>query len=266
MGSKAKIAKDICPIIQKFIDYTSADTYIEPFVGGANVIDKIRCMHKVGSDVNLYLIELLKHAQNHLDFPETVTYDQYCAARTVFNQDKDNCIYDTEYEYWYIGAVGFLASFNGRFFDGGFAKEYDSGGQHRIPYQEHLRNLLSQDLSGIDFAWMGYEHYVADDYYKDCVFYCDPPYVNTKKYNSKFNFDSNEFFHSARKLSQNNIVIISEQSAPDDFVCIWEQKVKRQINAQDKFDQVERLFIHESLFDRYDIDAIIGSSPERKLF
>ena len=41
MGSKSRIAKDIVPIIQKYIDDNRIISYIEPFVGGANVIDKI---------------------------------------------------------------------------------------------------------------------------------------------------------------------------------------------------------------------------------
>lgn len=42
MGSKSRIAKDIVPIIQKCIDDNNLETYIEPFVGGANIIDKIK--------------------------------------------------------------------------------------------------------------------------------------------------------------------------------------------------------------------------------
>ena len=56
MGSKARIAKDICPIIQSFIDKSGAYIYVEGFVGGANVIDKIKCNQKYGSDKNKYLI------------------------------------------------------------------------------------------------------------------------------------------------------------------------------------------------------------------
>lgn len=43
MGSKSRIAKDIIPIIQKYIDDNEITSYIEPFCGGANVIDKIKC-------------------------------------------------------------------------------------------------------------------------------------------------------------------------------------------------------------------------------
>lgn len=261
MGSKAKIADQICPIIQRFIDSTSTKTYIEPFVGGANVIDKIRCNRRIGSDTNRYLIELLKHAQSKCEFPDKITYEQYCSVRKEFN--RDNCF--GSLEDWYIGAVGFLASFNGRFFDGGYAKDCWSDGQYREYYKEHLRNLLSQNLSGIDFYWRDYDYY-SNSEYTGCVFYCDPPYAETKNYNMKFKFDTNEFFDFARNMSKNNIVLISEQDAPDDFNCIWAQDVQRQINTSDKFMQTEKMFIHSSLHDRYDIDKIMHYGKERKLF
>ncbi len=53
-----------------------------------------------------------------------------------------------------------------------------------------------------------------------------------------------------RKWSENNIVLISEQSAPDDFVCIWQQEVNRSIKATDKSKSVEKLFIHSSLSNK----------------
>ena len=41
MGSKNRYAPYIVPILQKTIDKHNVNTYIEPFVGGANIIDKI---------------------------------------------------------------------------------------------------------------------------------------------------------------------------------------------------------------------------------
>lgn len=63
MGSKSRIAKHIVPIIQQYIDDNNITTYIEPFVGGANVIDKIKCANRFGSDKNPYLIALLERAK-----------------------------------------------------------------------------------------------------------------------------------------------------------------------------------------------------------
>ena len=43
MGSKSKIASDIVAIINSYIVVYDIDDYIEPFVGGCNVIDKVNC-------------------------------------------------------------------------------------------------------------------------------------------------------------------------------------------------------------------------------
>ena len=62
-GSKNKIAKYIVPIIQKYIDDNNITTYIEPFCGGLNIIDKIKCKNRIASDYNEDLIALLKYIQ-----------------------------------------------------------------------------------------------------------------------------------------------------------------------------------------------------------
>lgn len=50
MGSKAKIAKFIVPIIQQKIDESGKKIYIEPFAGGCNVIDKVKAERRIASD------------------------------------------------------------------------------------------------------------------------------------------------------------------------------------------------------------------------
>ena len=59
IGSKNRISKDIAPILQKCIDNNQSQVYIEPFVGGANMIDKIKCNIKIGLDIHRELIALL---------------------------------------------------------------------------------------------------------------------------------------------------------------------------------------------------------------
>ena len=60
MGSKSKYANYIVPILQKTIDDNSVTTYIECFVGGANIIDKIKCENRYGFDRSDTLIALLQ--------------------------------------------------------------------------------------------------------------------------------------------------------------------------------------------------------------
>ena len=84
VGSKNRLSKYIAPIIQSYIDGMGDKCfgYLEPFVGGANMIDKIVFPAKFGNDNNKYLIALLKHAQECVDdFPDTITEDEYNSVR-----------------------------------------------------------------------------------------------------------------------------------------------------------------------------------------
>lgn len=61
VGSKARIAKYIVPIIQHYVDTTQCKLYIEPFVGGANIITNIKHPKRWGFDNSRPLIQLLNH-------------------------------------------------------------------------------------------------------------------------------------------------------------------------------------------------------------
>lgn len=118
MGSKSRIAKYIVPILQECIDSNNVTTYIEPFVGGGNIIDKIRCQERIGSDINPYLIALLKRVQEEKPLLNEVSKDTYSLVKDAWKDGTDK----DKYEQWYVGNIGFLASYNGKWFDGGYAK------------------------------------------------------------------------------------------------------------------------------------------------
>lgn len=246
MGSKSRIAKHIVPIIQKYIDEANCKYYLEPFVGGANVIDKIKCNTKIGSDKNKYLIALLQRVQVNAPLYDSVPRELYTKARTAFNNDDD-----TKFADWEMGNIGFLASYNGRWFDGGYAKSgYEktkNGERFRDYYREAKDNLLSQapNLKDIKFSCKDYRYY-NEVKLKGFVIYVDPPYQNTKQYANATKFDYNEFWQTMRDWSKNNIVLISEESAPDDFECVWEQEVSRSIKANDKSKSTEKLFKYKN--------------------
>lgn len=241
MGSKSRIAKDIVPIIQKYINDNEITSYIEPFCGGANVIDKIKCKNRIASDINPYLVALLKRVQNKENLYEEVSKELYDAVRTSFN-NKDNAYADWEY-----GNIGFLASYNGRFFDGGYARpgyeKLKNGSQRfRDYYREAKDNILSQNLEDIIFINDDYRNLEANN----SVIYCDPPYANTKQFANSIHFDYEEFWNYMRKWSENNIVLISELNAPNDFECIWEKSVCRSIKSTDKSRDTEKLFTYKN--------------------
>lgn len=239
MGSKSRIAKDIVPIIQELINEHKIKTYIEPFCGGCNIIDKVTSNIKVASDNNRYLIAMLQNLDKIHELPDFISKEHYADVRTCFNSG------DNKYPKWYIGAVGFLASYNGRFFDGGYAGLVKTGaGTVRNYYDEARRNLTEQIpyLSNIEFKCSDYTAYNPEDF-TDCLFYCDPPYKDTKQYGTSKNFDYDKLWLWTKAIAVNNIVLVSEHSTPEGIKCIWEQPIKRTIDNTKRVDTVERLFI-----------------------
>jgi DNA adenine methylase len=93
---------------------------------------------------------------------------------------------------------------------------------------------------------------------RNCVVYCDPPYASTRSYNGVQQFDSAHFWGVMREWSRperGNIVFVSEETAPEDFVCIWESDAKRSFglmrkqehsDGKDYKKSVERLFVIRS--------------------
>ena len=251
MGSKSRIAKDIVPIIQNYIDKIGAKLYVEPFVGGANIIDKICCETKIGADINKYLIALLRKAQSSPEeLFEEVSRELYNKARNEYNSGG------TLFEDWEIGNIGFLASYNGRFFDGGYAQPgYEktrNGFRFRDYYQEAKNNLLKQADNLKDCLFLCGDYRGEYDYYYDgnAVIYADPPYKNTKKFSNATDFDYEEFWNMMSNLSKENVVLVSELEAPDDWICIWEKQVSRSIKATDKSVATEKLFIHRRYLEQ----------------
>lgn len=239
VGSKNRLSKELAPIIQKYIDDNNITKYLEPFVGGCNMIDKIKCKNKYGSDSHKYLIALLKQAQKDTStFPLHISEQEYINVRD--NKEK--------YDDWYVGLVGFCATFSGKWFNG-YARGFkeDKITPRDIP-NETIRNILKQspNLKNIKFNCCDFRDIKN---IKDFVIYCDPPYKGTLKY-STGNFPYDDFYNWCREMSENNIVLISEYNMPDDFECIWSKRVKVSVDSNkkhndDKNNRTEKLFIYK---------------------
>lgn len=238
MGSKSKYCKYIVPILQESINKNNIKIYIEPFVGGANVIDKIDCKIRIGFDKNKYLIALLEQSKNDFSkIPKICSKEDWNKAKDIYRGLSSN----TELQDYEIGAYCFLASYN----NGGFSRGFANSKDGRNYYNEAYQNLSKQssNLKNIIFNCKCYEE-IDLSIFKNCLFYLDPPYKNTKTYGYKNEsmFDYDFFWDWVRKLSKNNVVFISEQSAPKDFSIVWEKEVIRSTNKNNNFKAVEKLF------------------------
>ena len=111
IGSKARFSNEIATILQEYIDNNGIKTYIEPFVGGFNVIDKIKCENRVGSDIDPLVCNLVETCRENpalLDELKIPTREHYYDVRD--NAEK--------YDEWYRAAVLLFASYNARVYGG----------------------------------------------------------------------------------------------------------------------------------------------------
>ncbi|MFA6201259.1 MAG: DNA adenine methylase [Bacteroidales bacterium] len=227
LGSKNRLAKEIITTILNTTKLTNF-TYIEPFVGGANIIDKFPANRKIGADINKPLITLLSYLQNGWQPPNNLTEEEYKQA--CYINDEDNPI---------TAFAGFCCSFAGKYF-GGYARGKTTEGKRRNYASESRRNLLKQspNLKEITFICSDYR---LVDIPLNSLIYCDPPYKDTTEYSNSLNYE--EFYSWCREQKANgNEVYISEYNMPPDFICIWEKEFKVNLNENKALKRVERLF------------------------
>ena len=230
MGSKARFAKDLLPIILK--DRKPKQAYLEPFAGGMNMIDKVEGI-RIANDQHQELMAMWQALiYDNWDPPQLVSEDEY--KHIKYNQDQ--------YPKYLVGYVGFN-SFGGKWFAG---YRRDKEGK-RDYWGEHYRNITKQvpKLEGVQLSC---KSYLDLDIPKNSIIYCDPPYASTTKYRD--GFDHDQFWEWCRQQSKDgHQVFISEYNAPDDFKCIWEKDAKTTFSwhAENLSTKValERLFVFE---------------------
>lgn len=227
MGSKSRIAKHILPIMLDDAEKHGITTWIEPFVGGGNTIDKVPDrMRRIGIDCNPHTIAAMLAIRDMVDIlPENVSEDEY---RSIKGKPVDHI------SSW----IRFVCSFGGKF-ESGYARGR-TGTNYAL---DGKRNALKQSpkIQAVEFVCASYKDYNP----VNSLVYCDPPYQGTAKYKTDV-FNHEEFFEWCRDTSKNgNLVYVSEYSAPEDFECVWQGEVKTGFASQRKsatHTAVEKLF------------------------
>jgi DNA adenine methylase len=238
MGSKNRIAKYLKPFLEKNLN--GDNYYVEPFVGGANMIDKIEYDKRIGGDFNEYLIEMWKGLQDDLNRPKIISKDLYSEARSYYNNKETT----KNFSKFIIGWIGWMGSYNGRFFDGGYSG-HSVGKTQRDYISEQIRNTEKQSSNLKDVTFI-YSNYNKLHIPKNSVIYCDIPYKDTKQYITSKDFNHEKFWEWCRtKVNEGHFVYVSEYNAPNDFVCIWEKEVTNSMNQSKTYKPTEKLFIHK---------------------
>lgn len=227
MGSKNRIAKYLLPIILK--DRKPDQWYVEPFVGGANMIDKVEG-RRIGADSNHYLMAFLKALQLGFEAPRNIDLQLY----NHVNSNKS--IYKDEI----VGCIGFCFTYSAKWFGGfiGNSKDVVCVGRDRIGESYRAIEKARLQVSGIElFSCRYWELEIPEE----SIIYCDPPYANTTKY--KDDFDHVVFWQWCRDMSdKGHQVFISEYNAPDDFECLWQKEIQSGLNTNTAKKGIEKLF------------------------
>jgi len=227
LGSKNRISKHILPIMNK---ERGDRTWVEPFVGGANMIDKVDGQ-RIGSDMNEYVIALL----NEMSKPD---FNAPKINEEKYNDIKSNI---DKYDKWIVGYAGTQLSFGATWFG-----SYRRDKQGKRDYCKEARNNVnkqSKNIQGIHFI---HSDYMSLDIPDNSLIYCDPPY-DTKATKGKYKdeFDHETFWNWCRQKSkEGHVVFVSEYNAPDDFKCVWEKEISQRVNNNTKTKKAnEKLFI-----------------------
>lgn len=234
MGSKNRIVSDIVPIM---LNYRKENQlFVDMFCGGCHVIQTIKG-RKIANDKNKYLIAMWQGLQKNRDRPTIISKELYSRARTEYNNGTN-----IEFDDFMIGWIGWMASYNGRFFDGGYSG-HDVGETHRDYISEQIRNTESQinDLEDVIFFSRDYRDFELED---PSLIYCDIPYIGTKQYSTSKDFKHDAFFQWCRDMSKNgHTVFVSEYEAPNDFICLWQKEITNSMNQTKTYRPTEKLFI-----------------------
>lgn len=236
LGSKRRIAKDILPIILEGMK--EGDYFIDAFCGGCNLLDKVpNTFKRIANDKNEYLIAMWESLQQGERFTKTISRDLYSKARDAYRKE-----YFSDFTKGEIGWIGFMGSYNGRYFDGGYSG-HDVNGRDYI--SEQIRNTLSQIplLSDVDFRCGSYEEIGLPPASKTTI-YCDIPYKGVKQYTTSKNFDYERFYDWCReKHAECYRIFVSEYEMPDDFKCVWQKQITNSMNQTITKKPIEKLFM-----------------------
>jgi DNA adenine methylase len=252
LGGKQRLGKHISPILHALWENSECNGYIEPFCGSLGVFRHMTTLSNaktiVANDYHPDLIALWNDLQKgEFRPPDSVSEAQYNKAKLLKSPNSMKAF------------IGFGMSFGGRYF-GAFAHKYL--GNKNEDFCKEMTNSLNRIAPKIRLPKVKFQNSKYQDLRpNNKLIYCDPPYrltnhpikyrTSTKKYDV---FDNDEFWDIMRKWSKTNLVVISETTAPNDFVEVWNADMYRSAaqSSKTRFKskttktvQNEKLFVHK---------------------
>src|SRR5690554_5360695 len=210
MGSKNRIAKYLLPIMLEEAKKNNITTWVEPFVGGANMIDKVpKEFKRVGYDINPHLISALIDIRDNVNIlPNELSEVNYKLIKGTEVRSINS---------W----LRFVCSFGGKF-DNGYAREKGSDETTFCGYGK--RNALKQspNIQNVDFICDSFENLS----FENSLIYYDPPYKGTTSYKTN-PFPYEKFYEWCKEMKlKGNLIFISEYEMPIEFKEVWQGEIK----------------------------------------
>ena len=246
LGSKNRIAKDIIEVLP------SGHRFVDLFAGGCAMTHAALASGKYDCSLTndkfpVCGVDLFKMAVNgefdDKKYLKLSCYDEFYERRYI--------------DPWMISMFGWNGStiyFAGKNSQAGKMISNNNitdiitlaqfGCKSPIQRLNRLRKLKGcVDLTKVEFYQMDYTNY---QFREGDVVYCDPPYRNTSNYrHTKEKFDNDQFWQWVR--TRDYPVYVSEYSAPDDFISIFEKKrggIQSGCWKAKNTTHIEHLFIH----------------------
>lgn len=223
LGGKSRIAKKIAKVILEKTPHR--EVLIEPFMGGGAMTATLAPHFNklVANDLSEDLILMWRALKEGWEPPQDVSLEEYNNQKAA----KASAL---------RGFVGFGGTWGGKWF-GGYAR-----GGNRNYYDESRRSLLRdiRKMQNVDFSNLDYRELAIP---LNAVVYADPPYQGTTGY--KDSFDHEAFWKAMSAWAKDGAtVFVSEYSAPQDWVSVWEHTSPRSM----KSDLVNTVRVTEKLW------------------
>lgn len=248
-GSKKRMVNVLKTLIEK--NLSLGDFYFEPFAGGMNVVSEIDWKNKIANDINGYIIALWRNIQRGKfskkmwDFCKNLTKEQYNEIRESYRTDET---FRKKYAAL-IGYIGMACSYGGGWW-AGYANFNPKKNENHIleaynGIQAQINKFKHMNALQTVFTNNEYDKVLPKFPHGKGLIYCDPPYANTRKYAN--GFDNDKFWKWAEdEVKKGNKVIVSEYTAPEDWICIWSKNMQDGMNSDSTRRKVEKIFVHKS--------------------
>lgn len=206
-GGKAMFSKYLVPALESMRE---GRPYLEPFCGSMNVLSRMSGERK-GSDLQECLISFYGAVRGGWNPTEKITQEVYQQVQEL-NDSKDPMTALCQYGLSYRGISW-----------GGYIGDVVSTRRPHAPCAVEKALLSARKktarMEGVKLSSCSYRSYTPENTQGHLI-YCDPPYAGTKPVGSMI-FNHAAFWTWAEEMSKENLVLVSEYSAPSLWESVW---------------------------------------------